>query len=71
VETHLAQHKLKKYVHEISPQDEIFRGDRSYEEVLNKVQTLSPNIYIKQREARSSRDKFQEAILLVQKYNVS
>ena len=28
VEDHLAQHNLRKYVHEISPQDELFRGDR-------------------------------------------
>jgi hypothetical protein len=39
VENHLAQYNLKKYVHENSPQDEIFRGARSYEEVLDK----SPN----------------------------
>ena len=37
VETHLAQYNLKKYVHGISPQDEIFRGARSCEDVLNKV----------------------------------
>jgi hypothetical protein len=35
METHMTQYKLKKYVHEISPQDEIFRGARSYEEVLS------------------------------------
>jgi hypothetical protein len=37
VETHLAQYNLKKYVHDISPQDEIFRGARSYGEVLSRV----------------------------------
>jgi hypothetical protein len=37
LEAHLAQHNLRKYVHEISPQDEVFRGVRSYEEVLSRV----------------------------------
>jgi hypothetical protein len=41
VENHLAQYKLKRYVHENSPHDKIFKGFRSYEEVLNRVQTLS------------------------------
>ena len=36
VEAHLAQHNLRKCVHEISPQ-EVFRGVRSYEEVLSRV----------------------------------
>jgi hypothetical protein len=43
VESHLDQYNLKKYVHEISPEDEIFRGARLYEEVLSRVCTLSPN----------------------------
>jgi hypothetical protein len=43
VENHLAQYNLKRYVHENSPQDEIFRGSRSYEEILDIVQTLSPD----------------------------
>jgi hypothetical protein len=43
VENHLAQYNLKKFVHENSPHDEIFRGAQSYEEVLNRVQTLSPD----------------------------
>jgi hypothetical protein len=43
VENHLDQYKLKRSVHENSPHDEIFKGVRSYEEVLNIVQTLSPN----------------------------
>jgi hypothetical protein len=34
VENHLAQFNMKRYVHENSPHDEIFRGVRSYEEVL-------------------------------------
>ena len=37
VEAHLAQHNLRKYVHEIFPQDKVFRGVRSYEEVLSRV----------------------------------
>jgi hypothetical protein len=41
VETHLAQYNLNKYIHENSPHDEIFIGARSYEEVLNRVQTMS------------------------------
>ena len=36
VEAHLAQYNLRKYVHEISPQDEVFRGVRSSEEVLSR-----------------------------------
>jgi hypothetical protein len=43
MENHLAQYNLKKYVHENSPHDEMFRGVRSYEEVLNRFQTLSPD----------------------------
>jgi hypothetical protein len=43
MENHLAQYNLKRYVHENSPHDEIFRGVGSYEEVLNRVQTLSPD----------------------------
>ena len=40
VENHLAQFNMKRYVHENSPYDEIFRGFRSYEEVHNIFQTL-------------------------------
>jgi hypothetical protein len=43
MENHLAQYNLKRYVHENSPYDEIFRGVGSYEEVLNRFQTLSPD----------------------------
>jgi hypothetical protein len=32
---HMASCNLKRYEHEDSPQDEIFRGARSYQEVLN------------------------------------
>jgi hypothetical protein len=42
VENHLAQYNMKRYIHEHSPHDEMFRGVRSYEEVLNRFQTLSP-----------------------------
>jgi hypothetical protein len=34
---------MKIYVHENSPYDEIFRGVRSYEEVQDRFQSLSPN----------------------------
>jgi hypothetical protein len=37
METHLALYNLNKYVHEVSPQDEIFQGVRSYQEVLSRV----------------------------------
>jgi hypothetical protein len=40
VENHLAQFNMKRYVHENSPYDEIFRGVRSYEEVHNIFQTM-------------------------------
>ena len=43
VDNHMAQYNLKKCVHENSPRDEMFRGVRSYEEVLIGFQTLSPN----------------------------
>jgi hypothetical protein len=37
VGNHLALYNLKKYEHEVSPQDEIFQGVRSYQEVLRRV----------------------------------
>jgi hypothetical protein len=37
VTNHLALYNLKRYEHEDSPQDEIFRGVRSYQEVLSRV----------------------------------
>ena len=43
VENHLAQFNMKRYIHEESPYDEVFRGDRSYEEVQNRLQTLPPD----------------------------
>jgi len=41
VENHMSQCNVKRYVHENSTHDELFRGVRSYEEVLNRVQDLS------------------------------
>jgi hypothetical protein len=43
VENHLAQFKMKRYIHEESPYDEVLRGARSYEEVQNRFQTLPPD----------------------------
>jgi hypothetical protein len=40
VENHLAQYNLKRYIHEESPYDDIFRGVISYEEVQSGFQTL-------------------------------
>jgi hypothetical protein len=37
VGNHMASCNLKKYEHEESPQDEVFRGMRSYQEVLSRV----------------------------------
>jgi hypothetical protein len=37
VGNHLANYNLKRYEHEDSPQDDIFRGERSYPEVLSRV----------------------------------
>jgi hypothetical protein len=43
VGNHMALYNLKRYEHEDSPQDDIFRGARSYQEVLSRVQTLAPD----------------------------
>jgi hypothetical protein len=43
VGNHMANCNLKMYEHEESPQDEVFRGVRSYQEVLGRVRSLSPN----------------------------
>jgi hypothetical protein len=55
---HMANCNLKRYEHKDSPQDEIFRGARSYLEVLSRVRALSPNKMIEfydfQRHQRSS-----------------
>jgi hypothetical protein len=42
VGNHMASCGLKSYEHEHSPHDDIFRGARSYAEVLNRIQALSP-----------------------------
>jgi hypothetical protein len=40
VENHLAQFNMKRYIHEDSPYDEVFRGVRSYDEVVIRFQNL-------------------------------
>jgi hypothetical protein len=40
VENHLAQFNMKKYFHEDSPYDKVFRGARSYDEVISRFQSL-------------------------------
>ena len=40
VENHLAQFNMKRYMHEDSPYDEIFRGVISYNEVESRFQNL-------------------------------
>jgi hypothetical protein len=42
VSNHMASCGLKRYEHEDSPHDEIFRGVRSYSEVLRRVRALLP-----------------------------
>jgi hypothetical protein len=44
VGNHLAHCNMKAYEHEKSPCDDMFKGARTYEEVLDKVQTLSPDL---------------------------
>jgi hypothetical protein len=43
VENHLAQFNMKRYMHENSLCNKIFRGVRSYEEVQERFQTLPPD----------------------------
>jgi hypothetical protein len=40
VSNHMVRCGLKRYEHKDSPHDEIFRGVRSYSEVLSQVQAL-------------------------------
>jgi hypothetical protein len=40
VENHFSQFNMKKYFHEYSPFDEVFRGARSYDEVISRFQNL-------------------------------
>ena len=42
VSNHMVSYGLKRYEHEDSPHDEIFRGVRSYSEFLSRIQALSP-----------------------------
>jgi hypothetical protein len=42
VSNHMVSCGLKRYEHEHSPHDDIFRGARSYAEVLSQIQALSP-----------------------------
>jgi hypothetical protein len=53
VSNHLANCKLKRFEHDNSPSDDIFRGARSYEEILIWIKSLSP-------EERVDVLKFQE-----------
>jgi hypothetical protein len=61
VGNHLAQCNMKTYEHEDSPYEDIFKGIRDYEEVLDRVQTLSPNqqasFFTLQRHRRSGLPK--------------
>jgi hypothetical protein len=43
VENHLAHFNMKRYIHEDSPYDDIFKGVRAYEEVQSRVQKLLPD----------------------------
>jgi hypothetical protein len=40
---HMDLYNLKIYKHEDSPWDGIFRGERSYQEVLSRVQIMAPD----------------------------
>jgi hypothetical protein len=42
VSNHMESCGLERYEHEDSPHDEIFRGVRSYSEVLSQIQALLP-----------------------------
>jgi hypothetical protein len=53
VSNHLASCGLKRFEHENSPSDDIFRGTRSYAEVSARIQALAP-------EERADVLKFQE-----------
>jgi hypothetical protein len=61
VGNHISSCNLKKYEHEESPQDEVLRGVRSYQEVLSRVRVLSPDkmvdFYNFQKHGRSSLPK--------------
>ena len=42
VSNHLANCGIKRFEHENSPLDDVFRGERCYEEVLARIQSLAP-----------------------------
>jgi hypothetical protein len=42
VSNHLENCEVKRFDHENSPPDDVFRGARSYEEVLVRIQSLAP-----------------------------
>jgi hypothetical protein len=42
VSNHLSNCGLKRFEHENSPHDDIFRGAKSYDEVLARIQAMSP-----------------------------
>jgi hypothetical protein len=44
VNKHLIHYNMKAYEHEESPWDGMFKGTKTYEEVLERVQTLSSNL---------------------------
>jgi hypothetical protein len=55
VGNHMANYNLKRYEHEDSPQDEIFRGARSYPKALSRVRALSPDKMIEFYDFQSHR----------------
>jgi hypothetical protein len=61
VGNHMASCNIKMYEHEESPQDEVIRGVRSYQEVVSQVQALSldkmVDFYNFQKHRRSSLPK--------------
>jgi hypothetical protein len=53
VSNHLANCGLKRFEHKNSPHDDIFQGEKSYDEDLARIQALSP-------EERADVVRFQE-----------
>jgi hypothetical protein len=66
VGNHMASYNLKRYEHEDSAQDDIFRGVTSYLEVLSRVRPLPPDKMIEfydfQRHRRSSLPKVLQGL---------
>ena len=44
VGNHLMHCNMKTFEHEASPRDDIFKGVRAYEEILERVQELPPDL---------------------------